>query len=189
MLLLVTILLSLITLNLSQPAICPDKCNTTNAKTCVTYNSGFNAAAAGTSCWFNIAITNPGSFSPGFSFTSQTLTIGGTVITPGNDALNLNGASPATTSYGSGWTTNAGTGCGTIFLGGVVVPGPFSQGTTFTWCGVFQSNTQFATALSWSVGAACYKSPPFPTSTSNSLKVVASTGCPTTNLPAGTDWL
>lgn len=186
MLLLVTVLFSLAALYNGQPAVCPDICNTTSANTCLTYSQGFNGVGAGTACWFNIVITNPGSFSGGFKFTNQVLTVNSNPISLGDDTMNLNSGSSASTSYtGGGWSTTAGTGCGTVFLGGQVVTGPLAAGTTFKWCGVFQSNTPFASALQYSIGAACYPNPPFPGSNTNGLGVLASDGCPSTSLPAG----
>jgi hypothetical protein len=120
--------------------------------------------------------------------TNQKLTINGASVgTVPDDSVTLNTGSSASTSFSGGkWTTTAGTGCGDIFIGGVIVQGPIAAGATFTWCGVFQSNTNFnGSTFTWSIGAACYPSPPLPTSVDNTLGVVASTQCPSTSLPAG----
>jgi hypothetical protein len=179
---LLTILLSLAAFYNCQPAICPDKCNATTGSTCITYNLGFDAVSSSSvSCWFNAYITNAGSFLPGLTFTNQNLSVSGSLP---NSVVNLNGGSTSSTSYNGAWTTTAGSGCGNVFVSGAIVQGPFAQDTTFTWCGVFQSNTQFATPLTWSIGAACYASPSFPTSVPNGFKVRASSGCPS-GLPAG----
>lgn len=110
------------------PVICRDVCNSTSSQyRCATYNTTLWLDVNPPNyIWFTAQLDNPtavlgGLSSAGFTFTQQTITVGGQSWNPPDSSVTINQGSTSSVSFGSQTTVTAGKTCGGVFMSGIAV--------------------------------------------------------------------